>query len=112
MDNIFQCLKDNGYGELPEELGQEALDNYFDMRQGKAESILDYIFREEILTVALKNDTAIDLDRVSAAKTTCVTTVLIATIETAITQGSTTTTTAPRTQTTDETRCTKTRTST
>ena len=62
MDNIIQCLKDNGYGELPEELGQEALDDYFDMRQGKAESILDYIFREEILTVALKKDTAIDLD--------------------------------------------------
>ena len=62
VDNIIQCLKDNGYGELPEELGQEALDNYFDMRQGKAESILDYIFREEILTVALKKDTAIDLD--------------------------------------------------
>ena len=40
----------------------EALDNYFDMRQGKAESILDYIFREEILTVALKKDTAFDLD--------------------------------------------------
>ena len=32
------------------------------MRQGKAESILDYIFREEILTVALKKDTAIGLD--------------------------------------------------
>ena len=32
------------------------------MRQGKAESILDYIFREEILTVALKKDTAVDLD--------------------------------------------------
>ena len=62
MDNILQCLKDNGYGELPEELGQEALDNYFDMRQGKAESILDYISHEEILTVALKKDTAIDLD--------------------------------------------------
>ena len=62
VDNIIQCLKDNGYGELPEELGQEALDNYFDMRQGKAESIQDYIFREEILTVALKKDTAIDLD--------------------------------------------------
>ena len=54
--------QDNGYGELREELGQEALDNYFDMRQGKAESIQDYIFREEILTVALKKDTAIDLD--------------------------------------------------
>ena len=56
VDNIIQCLKDNGYGELPEELGQEALDNYFDMRQGKAESMLDYIFRQEILTVALKKD--------------------------------------------------------
>ena len=62
VNNIVQCLKDNGYGELPEELAQEALDNYFDMRQGKAESIQDYIFREEILTVALKKDTAIDLD--------------------------------------------------
>ena len=62
VDNIIQCLKDNGYGELLEELGQEALDNYFDMRPGKAESILDYIFREQILTVALKKDTAIDLD--------------------------------------------------
>ena len=62
VDNIIQCLKDNGYGELPEELGREAWDNYFDMRQGKAESIQDYIFREEILTVALQKDTAIDLD--------------------------------------------------
>ena len=60
VDNIIKCLRDNGYGELPEELGQEALDNYFDMRQGKAESILDCIFREEILTVALQ--TAIDID--------------------------------------------------
>ena len=65
VDNIIQCLKDNGYGELPEELGQEALDNHIDMRQGKAESILDYIFREEILTVAVKKDTAIDLMRKS-----------------------------------------------
>ena len=62
VDNIIQYLVGNGYGELPEELGQEALDTYFDMRQGKAESILDYIFREEIVTVALKKDTAIDLD--------------------------------------------------
>ena len=62
VDNIIKCLKDNGYGELPEELGQEALDNYFDMRQGKAESIQDYIFREEIRTVALQKDKAIDLD--------------------------------------------------
>ena len=62
VDNIIQCLNDNGYGELPEELGQEALDNHFDMRQGKAESIQDYIFREEILIAALQKDTAIDLD--------------------------------------------------
>ena len=54
VDNIIQCFKDNGFGERPEELGQETLDNYFDMRQGKAESILDYIFREEILTVAFE----------------------------------------------------------
>ena len=33
-----------------------------DMRQGKSESIQDYIFREEILTVGLQKDTAIDLD--------------------------------------------------
>ena len=62
VDNIIQCLRDNGYGELPEELGQEASDNYFDTRHGKAESILDHIFREVILTVALKKDIAIDLD--------------------------------------------------
>ena len=62
LDNIIQCLKDKGYGELLEELGQEAFDNNFDMGQGKAESILNYIFREEILTVAVKEDTAIDLD--------------------------------------------------
>ena len=35
---------------------------YFNMRQGKAESIQDYIFHEEILTVAVKKDTAVDLD--------------------------------------------------
>ena len=44
VDNIIQCLNDHGHGKLPEELArQEALDNYFDVRQGKAESILDYI---------------------------------------------------------------------
>ena len=62
VDSIIQCFEDNGCGELPGELGQEALDNYFDMRQGKSENILDYIFCEEILTVALKKETAIDLD--------------------------------------------------
>ena len=62
VDNNIQCLEDNGYRELPEEMGQEALYNFFDMRQGKAESIQDYSFREEILAVALKKDTAIDLN--------------------------------------------------
>ena len=62
VDNIIKRLNDNGHGELPEELGQVALDNFFDMRQGKAESIQDYISREEILTVALQKDTAINLD--------------------------------------------------
>ena len=38
------------------------MDNYFDIRQGKAENIQDHIFREEIFTVALQKDTAIDLD--------------------------------------------------
>ena len=47
LTTSFNASKTNGYGEHPEELGQEALDNYFDMRQGKAESIQDYIFREE-----------------------------------------------------------------
>ena len=27
MDNSTQCPNDNGYGELPEELGRKALDN-------------------------------------------------------------------------------------
>ena len=62
VNNIIQCLKDNGYGELLEERGQEALDNCFDMRQGKDENIQDYIFSEEVLTVALQKDTDIDLD--------------------------------------------------
>ena len=43
-------------------LGQEALDYCFDMSQGKVESIQDYVFRLEILTVALQKDTAINLD--------------------------------------------------
>ena len=58
------------------------------------------------------SDTTAATDRVSAAKTTCATTVLVATIETAITQGYTTTIISPRRKTTDETRCTKTRTRT
>ena len=29
VDNIIKCVKDNGYGELPEELGQEARNEKF-----------------------------------------------------------------------------------
>ena len=54
--------KTMGMENFLEDLGQEALDNYFDLRQGKAESKQDYIIRQEILTVALLKDTAIDLD--------------------------------------------------
>ena len=65
VDNIIQCLKDNGYGELLEELGRKALDNNFDMRQEQGGKHPGFHFREEILTVALKKDTAIDLDEKS-----------------------------------------------
>ena len=34
VDNIIRFRQDTGYGELPEGLGQQALDNYFDMHQG------------------------------------------------------------------------------
>ena len=54
VGKIIQCLKDNGHGEVPEELGQEALENFFDMRQGKGESIQDYIFLEEISRSSLR----------------------------------------------------------
>ena len=40
---------------------QEALDNYFDVRQGKNEAILDYIYREEMTSLSLQNSTKIAL---------------------------------------------------
>ena len=46
-------LRNNGYGDTLEEKGQEALDNYFDVRQGKAEAIQDYVNREEIMSLSL-----------------------------------------------------------
>ena len=67
---------------------------------------------KHFVTQTAGSDTTAATDRVSAAKTTCATTVLVATIETAITKGSTTTAISPRTTTTGETRCTKTTTST
>ena len=35
VDNIIDTLRNNGYGDTLAEKGQEALDNYFDMRQPK-----------------------------------------------------------------------------
>ena len=46
-----------GCGDTPEEKGQEALDNDFHMRQGKAEAIQDYIKREEMMPLSLQNST-------------------------------------------------------
>ena len=45
------------------EEGQEALDTYFDMRQGKAEAIQDHINREEMMSLPLQSSTKIALDK-------------------------------------------------
>ena len=62
MDNIVQTLKDDGYGDTPEEKCQEALDNYSDTRRGKAEAIQDYINCEEMNSLSLWNSTQTALD--------------------------------------------------
>ena len=41
VDNIIETLRNNGYGDTLELKGLEALDEYFDMRQGKAKVIRD-----------------------------------------------------------------------
>ena len=51
VDNISVTLRNNGDGDTLEEKGQEALDNFFDMRQGEAEAIQDYINREEMMSL-------------------------------------------------------------
>ena len=100
-------------------LDRRHFDNYFDVRQGKAENIQDYIFREEILTVALQKDTAIDLDEKIRGYSPMRTTQL-AQVKKAITQTigakkreevRDTTAISSGTRTTGETRYTKTRTS-
>ena len=48
VDNIIETLRNNGYGDTLEEQGQEALDNYFILRQGEAEAIQEYINREDM----------------------------------------------------------------
>ena len=50
------------YRDTLEEKGQEALDNYFDMRQGKHDAIQEYINREEVMSLSLQNLTKIALD--------------------------------------------------
>ena len=53
VEDISKTLKENDY--TPGEKGQEALDNDFDMRQGKGEAIQDFINREEMMSVSLQN---------------------------------------------------------
>ena len=60
MDNNIEALSNNGYENTLEEKGREALDNHFDMRQGKA--IQDYINREEMMSLSLQRSTRVALD--------------------------------------------------
>ena len=60
VDNNIETLSNNGYGDILEEKCQEALDNHFDMRQGK--EIQDYINREEMMSLSLQNSTRVALD--------------------------------------------------
>ena len=60
--NVIETLRNNGYGDTLEVKGQEALDNYFDMRQGAAEAIQDYINREEMMSLSLQSSTKSALD--------------------------------------------------
>ena len=45
-----------------EEKGEDALDNDFDTRQGKAEATQDHINREEMMSLSLQNSTEVALD--------------------------------------------------
>ena len=44
-------LREIGHGDTLEEKDQEALDNCFDMRQGKAEAMRENINREEMMSL-------------------------------------------------------------
>ena len=44
-------LREIGHGDTLEEKDQEALDNCFDMSQGKAEAMREYINREEMMSL-------------------------------------------------------------
>ena len=63
VDNIIKCLKDNGYGELLEELGPESSDNYFDMRQGKAENIRGFSVKKFSLLLCRRTQPLISMKK-------------------------------------------------
>ena len=50
------------YGDTFEEQDQQALDNHFDMRQGRAEAFQAHINREEMMSLSVQNSTKIALD--------------------------------------------------
>ena len=55
-ENIITTLRNTDWkGTLLKKKGQEALDNYFDMRQGKAEAIQDHINRDKNMSLSLQN---------------------------------------------------------
>ena len=53
---------------LLERRGQEALDNHFDARQGKAEAIQDHVNGEDMMSLSLQNSSNIALDEKIRAK--------------------------------------------
>ena len=68
VDNIAETLRNHGYGDTLGEKGQEALDNHFDARQGKAEAIQDHVNGEDMMSLSLQNSSKITLDEKIRAK--------------------------------------------
>ena len=62
VDYIIETLRNNGYGDTLEEENQEALDNNFDTRQGKAEANQDHVNRKEMMPLSRQNSTKIAPD--------------------------------------------------
>ena len=61
IEEIFKTLETNRYGEEEDERQFEVLDTCFDFAQGKAETVTDYVAREELAAVGLKKYAKIDL---------------------------------------------------
>ena len=62
IEEIFSTLETSGYGEEEEDERQfEVLDTYSDLAQGKAETVTDYVAREELAAVGLKKYAKIEL---------------------------------------------------